>query len=360
MKNAMEEFSKLLIDFKSISKHKYKRSILEISGYPHYENVCSNILSFFFDPNNEHGLKGLVLQSFLECINSEYDFEFENIQIHREFQTIGKNRLDILIKTNDFVIGIENKIFHHLHNDLNDYKKTVELTATNYEKVYNIVLSLNKISTIEELIFLEKNNFINITYDELFKKIKSKIGNFIDNSDFGYLFYLKDFIKSIENLNPKTMEQKTLWSFFKTNSESIQELVNSFNDYKKYLSNKIYTLNSFVPKEEYAPNCQKSWIYEKFVLVFDYEFEEKYFVSVDTSITIEGWKIQIFGRNIESQNYLLNVLCNKSDFLPKSINEYIIDERINYEIFDTEANIEIVANSLIDLLRRLEISKNYS
>ena len=57
------DFTKILIDFKSIPKHKRTRTFMEISGYPHYENVCSNILKFYLDTKNEHGLKNLVLNS---------------------------------------------------------------------------------------------------------------------------------------------------------------------------------------------------------------------------------------------------------------------------------------------------------
>ena len=49
--------TKLLIDFKSIPQYKRTKTFMEISGYPHYENVCSNILSFYLNPANEHGLK---------------------------------------------------------------------------------------------------------------------------------------------------------------------------------------------------------------------------------------------------------------------------------------------------------------
>ena len=30
-------------------------TFMQIAGYPHYENVCSNILAFYLDPAEEHG-----------------------------------------------------------------------------------------------------------------------------------------------------------------------------------------------------------------------------------------------------------------------------------------------------------------
>jgi hypothetical protein len=41
-------------------------TFMEVAGYPHYENVCSNILAFYFDPSNPHGFGNLLLDTFAE------------------------------------------------------------------------------------------------------------------------------------------------------------------------------------------------------------------------------------------------------------------------------------------------------
>lgn len=116
------DFTKILFDFKSIPRYKRTKTFMEVAGYPHYENVCSNILKFYFDPANEHGLKDLVLNSLLQIVDKDFklDTDFEEIRIYREYETKKNNRLDLFILTENFAIGIENKIFHHLHNDLTD------------------------------------------------------------------------------------------------------------------------------------------------------------------------------------------------------------------------------------------------
>ena len=50
----IQYISKLLVDFQRIPKRKRNRTFMEISGYPHYENVCNNILKFNINPKNEH------------------------------------------------------------------------------------------------------------------------------------------------------------------------------------------------------------------------------------------------------------------------------------------------------------------
>ena len=59
---------KLLEEFTKIGVlPKRKETFMTISGYPHYENVVSNILKFFFE-DNEHGMKNLWVRSLLETV----------------------------------------------------------------------------------------------------------------------------------------------------------------------------------------------------------------------------------------------------------------------------------------------------
>ena len=62
---AVEDYLKLLLAFRALPETKRSRTFMEVSGYPHYENVCSNILRFYLDPAAEHGLSDLLLSAFL-------------------------------------------------------------------------------------------------------------------------------------------------------------------------------------------------------------------------------------------------------------------------------------------------------
>nr|WP_288836354.1 PD-(D/E)XK nuclease family protein [uncultured Flavobacterium sp.] len=358
----LTDFAKILLDFKSVPQHKRMKTFMEIAGYPHYENVCSNILKFYLDPANEHGLKDLVLNSLLHLVDKDFQFDinFEEIEIYREHKTINDNRLDLLILTNNFVIGVENKVFHHLHNDLLDYNNTVKSKCYNSRKPICIVLSLNKLTALEDLEKVRANSFVNVTYEQLFQNIKMGIGEHLGSSNISFINHLTDFMKSIENLTPRTMENKVLWTFFKNNSQTIQELTDSFNEYKNSLFQKIYQLEEAVSKEKFAPLADKQWIYKEpsfWVLVQDYTVHNKYKLTVDTFINTKGWEIQLFGRNNQSTDFIFNVICKGNHFLPKPFESYEKGERLTYQRFDTDTDIAIVAKTLIDLLTRIEIYK---
>lgn len=353
------DFTKLLVDFKTIPKHKRIKTFLEISGYPHYENVCSNILQFYLNPNEEHGLKDLLINSLVHIVDSDFkvDSDFEDIEVYREHKTIANNRLDLLTLTENYVIGIENKIFHHLHNDLADYSNTILSFCYNQRKAIKIVLSLNKLTSKEDIEKTKNNGFYNITYEQLFENIKQNIGKYLTSSNIGYVNHLNDFIKSTENLTSKTMDNKALWAFFKNNAQAIKELTDSFNEYLKSLNQKMFQLNDAIPKNEFAPLADKQWIFKEcypVVLVHDYTILSQYKVAIDAVINASGWSIQIFGRNDMSHNYLFNVMCKDKDFLPNPIESYEIGKRLIFQKYDTEVDLTVVSESLVDALKRIE------
>jgi hypothetical protein len=63
MSALLDEFSKLP------DRVKRRPTLMEIAGYPHYENVCSNILAFYLDPEEPHGLGTLVLDALTRVRN---------------------------------------------------------------------------------------------------------------------------------------------------------------------------------------------------------------------------------------------------------------------------------------------------
>jgi hypothetical protein len=109
MPSSYEQYLELLSEFESLPKDVRSESIFDIAGYPHYENVASNILAFFLNPNNEHGLGQLILSSLLNLAAAS-ETNQSNVQVSREVYTINGGRLDILIETDNQLIGIENKI----------------------------------------------------------------------------------------------------------------------------------------------------------------------------------------------------------------------------------------------------------
>ena len=348
-----EEFIKLISDFQKIPK--IKRTFMEISGYPHYENVCSNILEFFFDTKNEHNLKDLFIKSLLQAIDPNQDIhnEIEEVKVEREVYTENNKRIDLVLETDELVIGIENKIFASLYNDLNDYSVTIDAKREGTKKVaIKIVLSLKEIDPTQIT-----SGFQNIIYKDFFYNIKKNLGDYILEGDNDYILHLKEFIITLLNQNGETMVNKEMYQFCEKNFNRIQELLLEFNKFKGLVLQKINHLKESIDVGIPVRNSIKEWIFDKNCLVFDYEIQDnndKYFISIDTYLhPVDGWEIQLFGRDGDSINYLNEFMC--TTILSPPFQNYTKnkDRRIIIGIYSIN-NFKEVKSTLIDLLKSIE------
>lgn len=132
----MQHYNKLLDEFKQINFEKKLnlKTFMQISGYPHFENVASNILAFFFTTDEEHGFNELLFQSLIEAANINEDFEMTGISVEREYTTPNNKRLDLVLRNSSVIIGIENKMFSDVKNDLIDYSNALEKEALESER----------------------------------------------------------------------------------------------------------------------------------------------------------------------------------------------------------------------------------
>lgn len=242
----MNELQKLIDDFNDLKiKERSGLTFLEIAKCPHLENVWSNILAFFCNPNNEHNLFDLILNSIFETAGRKATISnFKNIRVRTEYPTNLGNRIDIVVFADNFILGIENKVDASLYNDLQDYSNTIEGLAKPQDlTAHKIVLSKNRVTTT--------NGFINIIYSDLIKNIKKNIGDFTAYSDTKYLIFLFDFLKNIENnINSQSMvDNLEVINFFHNNIDKVNRLLEYHNKFNLDLIQKLNSIHSYVNQE---------------------------------------------------------------------------------------------------------------
>lgn len=257
-------------------------TFLEIAGFPHYENVCSNILQFYFNPNNPHKLNHKLIDALIECSGSSisYGNDIEIIDILREVTTDSGLRIDIIIITNKWIIGIENKIYHHLNNDLKDYSNHLEKRYHNKE-IVKIILSLYESPNTT-------NDFVNVTYKQLIKQLEKNVSlkEIATQNQYDIFFY--QFIETIKRMympNPIT-ENEII--FLITNKDRIDQLQEMEDRFSNYISHRISNIcNQFKETE-----TMKIFIYEKRIIVFQCLFGNVTY-KLECVITKEGIYITI-------------------------------------------------------------------
>ena len=117
----LEEYKILLQNAKTLKIPDKEKNVFSLGGRGHYENPISDILSFFIDPNEEHGFNSLFLRSIFEAAKSEMPL-LETVKAPiREVRTDLGNRIDLLVEGDEWVLTIENKIRHDAVNPFDDY-----------------------------------------------------------------------------------------------------------------------------------------------------------------------------------------------------------------------------------------------
>lgn len=293
-----ETLEGLLEDFSKVPKiNSPSPTLIEIAGFPHYENVCSNILAHYFDTSNNHGLKNLLVKSLLENVDKEFaDQVVQTIEVTREVPTLTNKRIDILIKADDFIIAIENKVYADLYNDLNDYSHYIANKHAESKNQIKVVLSLYKVPSYKLV-----QGFVNVLYSDFIRSIQSNIGGYMFNAESKSLVFLLDFLTTMQNLTkPQIMDENVL-KFFIDNKEKIDELLKEKSDLNRFVANKVNQLKTLIDPLEENVN---QWIWAKYTLVHDFNINETV-VAVDINFDIDGIEICVWIRkgNVPYSDY---------------------------------------------------------
>tara|TARA_R100001369_G_scaffold14782_2_gene29504 strand:- start:5995 stop:7197 length:1203 start_codon:yes stop_codon:yes gene_type:complete len=234
-----------------------RKNLFDILKIQHREIRNSNILAYFFDPNEEHGFGSLFFDSFQEIaieriaalkrthphiVFNDISSLDEVISVCTEEQTNGASEttksIDIVLEGDDWVIGIENKIHHHITNPLDIYWK--HLQSKNRKYTFGIVLSL-ELYDPQYIEICDSGYFLNITHQELMKRVQNnlQLTGELNSTD---LFYLREYFKNIESHYYHLKETPEMDEVVKQvfeNYKSISEILEKKNAVEKYIEDEI-------------------------------------------------------------------------------------------------------------------------
>lgn len=256
--DAIAGYEKLLEDFANLEKTlpRSRKTIMDVSGYPHYENVVSNILAFFLDSTEEHGFSDLWARSLIECaLGADAEPPGEACSVDRERSTPSGKRLDIIFTTPVYTVGIENKVFASLYNDLADYSRLIDRVARE-EKTQSVKVVL---SIFEEA---TESGFVNVTYSRLFAGVRSHLGSYLEGADNTWVVYMKDFIHTIEKLESGNTMASAADRFIKENYLEADKLYMCLYKWKKEAKNRARAIIDGVALPGDIDYCQDPLVYQ--------------------------------------------------------------------------------------------------
>jgi PD-(D/E)XK nuclease superfamily protein len=338
---------------------------MEIARYPHYENVCSNILRFFLDPAEKHGLGTL----FLDVLARVSNFGVEKgafggeITVEREVVTDKRNRIDLLIESDGAFILIENKIFAAVDNPFDDYDEYLKkLVRAPHPKKQLLKLLL----TLKPEAGGEKQEFRNVTYGDFVRGIRDHLGHYVAHANSRYVTFLLDFLNTVDNLlTGGEMTNNTFVELVSERQAVVKKFLAEIRKLRAELRQKVTELGQHIELTKYNnivqyPWRQREWESLEDTLMHDVTRSDGLTIAIDTVVTPDGWKVQIFSRQSENPDIsadLANSIKAKVEkLLKKAAFDIKVGELKRFELinsFPYEAKYVVIAETLNRLIARL-------
>jgi hypothetical protein len=352
---SIDQISDLFAGLKKLPKAVNREpTFMEIAGYPHFENVCSNILAFYLQPSNNHGFGTLFLDVLATLINAEIEIDGQAVDVRREELTANGKRIDLVIESdNNYVIGIENKIYAGLYNDFHEYSRHLE-SLRNGRPVYKILLSLGYVQPSPQLY-----GFYPISYEILFQEVLVKIGSCFLTAHEPHTTFLRDFIQTIQNLQKtNTMDRQRL-EYFRNNQQDITALLNEVDDFRKDMRFKTQQLKEIVPVEDNI--VSGLWKSSKDLIDVNWhiiKIDDSFWLQLDVIVTPAGWKMQFFNSNNKGSRDRVRQWLKDRDIefetSTGSMWRLIYNGEDCYKSYETE--LEEVRAWTLGMLKRLTLS----
>lgn len=234
-----------------------RRSIFDIADISHKETVYSNLLAYFLDPGEEHGLAELFLRSLLEVLPQDDPFDsgqlfhFTNdYSVSREYSTRGGGRIDLVLTSHqphlsgevnteidntdchEWAILIENKIQARVCNPLEDYWESVDA-----DRKIGIVLSIRTEDS-------GHHHFSNVLHRDYANKVQKNLSDYFLNIDGRHLFLLKEYFFALRNISVG-LEEKAMTDYedtlrkFQEKGMEIEKLHDQDRKLHRYISAQV-------------------------------------------------------------------------------------------------------------------------
>ena len=184
-----------------------------------------------------------------------------------------------------------------VYNPLDEYSRALdEWAKPNQLETVRIILSLKEERGGSE--------FVCITYKQFFDKIRELLGTYASTSSQKWLLYLVDFMHTVENLKKGTdMDLTEMDRFFIKNETRLGKLISDYDQFQSKLNRRVADLKTLMDKEVLEENVKRRRIWSNSCLVLDLDLSGNS-IAFDTSIFPNGWELELFGRNKNSQSYL--------------------------------------------------------
>lgn len=294
VKKFERQYSELLLDPNYIKLELlYQRpNIFTALRLANHEIRHSNFLAWLLNPKGTHGLGSkfltLVLSDILLderaaniSVTSIGNLNLDNAVILREWKNI-----DILIKVDDLIITIENKIWAtESQHQLGKYENLIDQEYTTKSKVYVFLTPFGDESSMS-------HKYVNYSYGRILWILQLIMTSYADRISSSVLVYLADYVETLKLTFMGNGEINTLARQVYLNHKELFDFIlnhtpNPINELQDYFSKKLkkYGWVKKTSERNYVrfltrklvgiiPNNSTSWKGEAFLFEFWIKAEE--------------------------------------------------------------------------------------
>lgn len=244
MEKQLSTFEQLLSEFNQLEPLAVAEpTIFDIGTRGYYENPTTDILAFFCDTNGSHQLGDTALKALIRCLPEKYHALDSSLieKPEREVRTFSGKRIDLLLEGTDWVIVLENKIYHQQNNPFDDYERFIQEEQNqnrfNGKDILFVVLS----PTGDSL----PDDWHGISYPKLIAALKTElVDQFLSQPTNKWTLFLREFILHLESLMSQPSVSKPTLDFVLENLSAIQDLQKTkqqaINEYHQQLQKAIH------------------------------------------------------------------------------------------------------------------------
>jgi hypothetical protein len=241
--------------FHRISKLHTPRSeqnLFSIGGRGYYENPLSDLLGFFLDPSEGHGLGDLVLSALADCLPEPKPFPLTlESPPDREFQTHEGKRIDLVLVGAGWLIVLENKVTHGPDNPFEEYRATIEARADFARKQRHYVILAPYAPGVQGWTWVQHAQLIN--------KVESRLGTrFIASGISKWVIFLREFILNLKQQAGASMNDQE-FDFVQKNWPSFVDAMTLQSQYVEAAKARITAASRQVLGNEPARVVRKDW-----------------------------------------------------------------------------------------------------
>lgn len=245
----IEQLNRVLDKFRNLPKVGKEKTFFDIGARGHFENPTTDVLAFFCNGEEQHGMDNLISNSIIKLIGKKLNRNLIESEIpiiaSREVATKQGKRIDLVIDSEDYLIIIEMKVNHFQVNPFKEYENYAfsEIASSKKEKTAKeskepIFVILSPSGVVDD----SHNNhlWVGISFGELKEAVSENLHtHFITNPLDKWIFILRDFLLHLETLSMSEKISENS-SFALENLSEISRMWDLLNDALKGINNQIY------------------------------------------------------------------------------------------------------------------------